>query len=201
MASEFPEIVEAIRARARGDRPLLVGIDGPGGAGKSTVAESVRSALEGAGLRVTVVPMDDFFLPGPSRPAGGPEQKSIGGDFDWQRLRDQVLVPVAHGNPARHQRYDWNRDELAEWQETPASGVIIVEGIYVTRDEIQSHYDLKVWIDAPRPVRLARGLERDGVGARSRWETDWMPSEDRYIAAHRPRERADLMVDGTRGVA
>jgi hypothetical protein len=44
-------------------------------------------------------------------------------------------------------------------------------------------------------VRLARGLERDGVAARQLW-LGWMAAEDRYRRLHRPSQRADLIVAG-----
>ncbi len=56
---------------------------------------------------------------------------------------------------------------------------------------------VRVWIDAPRDVRLRRALERDGPRLVPRWLEDWMPSEEAYIAREHPLPRADLLVDGT----
>jgi hypothetical protein len=33
--------------------------------------------------------------------------------FDWQRLRDQVLAPLASGQAARYQWYDWSAGQIA----------------------------------------------------------------------------------------
>jgi len=138
--------------------------------------------------------MDDFFLPSQERPRGTVQRRPIGGDFDWERLRDQVLLLLRHGEPARFQCYDWKRNCLAEWYNVSKGGVIIVEGIYSTRQELRGFYDLRVWIECPRRVRLARGIERDGEQARTQWETEWMPSEDRYMTAHQPAAYADFVV-------
>jgi uridine kinase len=56
---------------------------------------------------------------------------------------------------------------------------------------------VRVWVDAPRDVRLARGIARDGEEARSRWEDVWMPQEDRYVAQDDPIPSAHLVVDGS----
>ncbi len=179
--------------RARSATPL-VGIDGRGGSGKSSLARDLEARL----ATVTVVQFDDFYRPAAERAARGSQgDAEIGGDFDWRRLRDQVLEPLVAGTPGRYQRYDWNRDELAEWHDVPAVGVVIVEGSYVIRPELRGYYDLRVWVEAPYEVRLARGVARDGEAARARWVEEWMPEEDRYVATMSPADRADVLVDGS----
>ena len=81
--------------------------------------------------------------------------------------------------------------------EVSPHGVVIVEGVYSSRRELASLYDLRIWVECPRELRLSRGLARDGETARKLWEEDWMPSEDRYLEEHRPLERADAVVSGT----
>lgn len=172
----------------------LVGIDGRGGSGKSTLARELASRLADA----TVVEFDDFYRPAAERAGRAARGDSeLGGDFDWRRLRGQVLEPFLAGGPGRFQRYDWVSDELAEWHDVPAGGVVIVEGNYVTRPELRASYDLRIWVEAPYEVRLSRGLARDGEEARARWVEEWMPEEDRYVAASRPAEHADVLVDGS----
>lgn len=175
---------------------VLVGIDGAGGSGKSVLAGALAVALRAGGRRASVVHFDDFFLPSSERPRGTPEAKPVGGDFDWRRLRDEVLRPLRADRTARSARYDWSHDAFAGWLEVPPGHVVIVEGVTCTRRELRDAYDVRVWVECARDVRLARGLRRDGEGARGRWEEDWQPSEDRYAREHRPREAADFVVRG-----
>jgi uridine kinase len=58
-------------------------------------------------------------------------------------------------------------------------------------------YDLRIWVEAARELRLARGIARDGEQARAVWEDHWMPSEDRYVEEDDPISAADLIVDGS----
>lgn len=58
-------------------------------------------------------------------------------------------------------------------------------------------YDVRVWVEAPREVRLARGVARDGEGARATLTEVWMPSEDRYVERDDPIPSAHLVVDGS----
>jgi uridine kinase len=173
---------------------LLVGIDGCGGSGKSTLAKELQQAYD----NVTIVHMDDFFLPSNQRVDAPPKQKPVGADFDWKRLLNQVLEPVSQDKEGRYQRYDWEMDSLAEWHIVPIGGIVIVEGVYSLRRELSDKYDIAIWVDCPREIRLSRGLERDGEQARDMWENNWMVSEDIYVKEHKPHERADFVVVGTK---
>ena len=173
---------------------LLVAIDGPGGAGKSTLAQLLKEQLKTLGWMVAVVKHDDFYLPSNQRE--NQTTRTMGSDFDWERLRDQVLTPIREGCSAHYQRYDWATDILAEWHTISASDAVLVEGVYTMRRELTHLYDLKIWVECPRAIRLARGIARDGEKARAIWKQDWMPKEDYYIKTHLPRESADLFVNG-----
>lgn len=178
----------------RRQRTLLIGLDGCGGSGKSTCAQVLAAARPD----VTILHMDDFYLPSALRLPGPVEAKPIGADFDWERVRRQVLAPVSQEQEGAYQRYDWPTDRLADpWMTVPVGGILVVEGVHATRTELAPYYDLRIWVDCPRDLRLARGLERDGLDARDRWEKGWMVAEDRYVAAHSPHLQADLVLDGS----
>jgi uridine kinase len=186
-----PAVIAVLAARIealdRHSGTLLVGIDGCGGAGKSTLARELATVVP----HVSVVQFDDFY-----RSSADRSDEEIGGNFDWRRLRDQLLQPLANGETAHYQRYDWDGDELAEWHEIQPLGVLIVEGNYSTRSELRGFYDFTIWVDAPHDVRLRRGVQRDGEDSRATWLNVWMREEVRYVAAHRPAEHVDVVIDG-----
>ena len=154
-----------------------MGVDGFGAAGKTTLAAAIAAALPGA----VVVHVDDFARP--SVPA-------------WERDRfvEQVLAPLAAGRPARYQRWDWGSDTGAEWHDVAPGVPVVVEGVSSTDVRLGVPWDVQVWVEADRGTRLARALARDGEAMQERWLSDWMPSEERYAADQRPRERADYCV-------
>lgn len=172
---------------------ILVGIDGRGGSGKSTIARALSALIDSS----VVVEFDDFYRPSEERgPLGDARSAEVGRNFDWPRVRDQVLIPLDTDRSARYQRYDWVADQLAEWHELRPGGVVIIEGNYCTRSELRDFYDLTIWVEAPHDVRLRRGLERGGQDQLDRWLEEWMPEEERYIEAENPQARVDLILDG-----
>jgi uridine kinase len=196
MTAHLGDIVRQLQAAAARQSTILVGVDGLGGAGKTVLAEALVGNLRSAGQPAAVVHFDDFFLPSAQRPSGTPGTKPIGGDFDWCRLRDEVLLPLRANQFARYRRYDWALDALAENHEIPPGGTVVVEGVYCTRKELADLYDVRVWVDCPRELRLARGISRDGEATRDRWELDWLPSEDAYVREHAPMRVAHFIVPG-----
>lgn len=154
-----------------------VGVDGFGAAGKTTLAAALVAALPGA----VVVHVDDFARP------------DLTG---WERDRfvGQVLRPLLAGRPAHYQRWDFDTDTGAEWHDVPAGVPVVVEGVSSTDDRLGVPWDVTVWVEAGREVRLARALARDGEAMRERWLTDWMPSEERWAEAQRPFDRVDFRV-------
>lgn len=163
-----------------GRKTRLVAIDGRGGAGKSSLAGWLASQVDG-----TVIHVDDFGRP------GAPYD-----DWDWHRLRTQVLEPLRADRDCRYQRYDWAADGLGEWVDLRASGIVIVEGVTVLREALGDLWDLKVWVETPYDLRLERGVERDGETERETWVTWWMPQEDIYIERESPMGRADIVISG-----
>jgi uridine kinase len=176
------EVIAEVRRLAHRitDRTSFVGIDGFGGSGKSSLADAIAAAVP----RAAVVRVDDFWGP------------TIA-EWDWNRFGQQVRDPLIAGHPARYQVWDWVADVGGQWVAVAPRQVVVVEGVSATRSEAGVPWDLTVWVDAPRELRLARAMERDGPNLMHRWLDDWMPSEQRYAARERPRERVDLIVDGT----
>ncbi|MGH2757035.1 MAG: hypothetical protein ACRDI3_04535, partial [Actinomycetota bacterium] len=173
---ELAERIAELRPPDR--RTVLVAIDGWGGSGKTSLAEWLADRLGG-----TRVCSDDFARPG-----------VLG--WEWRRFDEQVLSPLRADERVRYQRYDWDDDQLAEWHEIEPGGFLIAEGVSISRKELGDPWDLKVWVECPYELRLARGVKRDGEAMRDTWVNLWLPEEVRYVEEQRPHERADYIVLG-----
>jgi uridine kinase len=99
--------------------------------------------------------------------------------------------------PIRYRRSSWGDKEQETWRELAPSEFVVLEGVSAAREAFRPFLTYSIWIEAPRELRLRRGLERDGPEARAQWE-DWMVEEDDYVSRERPREHVDLVLRGDR---
>jgi uridine kinase len=157
---------------------VWIGVDGKAGTGKTTLANQMQAAI---GHDAVVISIDCFARP------------DISG-WERERFSRQVVAPLLAGRTARYQRWDWVSGVPGEWVEVPPGVPVIVEGVSCTDVRVPVPWDLTVWMEAPREVRLKRALERDGPHLLDRWLTDWMPSEDAYEREQSPKDRVDLVV-------
>jgi len=177
-------IVAAIHAATPPDKMTtkLVGIDGCGGSGKTTLATQLAAQIS-----APVIHTDDFA--------------QWDNALDWSpRFMEQVIIPFQNNEPARYQRYDWTTKTLTEWHEVPTGGIVIIEGVSATRALFRPVLSYTIYVDAPRELRLKRGLARDGAAARPLWD-QWQAEEDAYLASENPASKADVVIDGTVPVA
>jgi uridine kinase len=170
-------VLELIAERGSPGRLVLVGIGGHGGAGKSTLAAAIPAAQ--------VVPTDAFW---------------DGEGFAIDRIRHEVLDPLLAGDEARFETWDWAGRRPGGVVRVTPGGIVVVEGVCALHRTLRDAYDVRLWVDAPRELRLERGVARDGEAARRTWLEVWMPREDRYVATDDPIACADLVVDGSRSL-
>ena len=176
-----PVLAAAVRAAGpRLGRTRLVCVDGPAGSGKTTLAGMLAAAL---GPATAVLHMDDLYAGWTLTGAGA-------------RLAAGVLRPLAEQRAGAYHRYDWHAGRFAEAATpVPVREVLVVEGCGSAQRDVDPWAVLRVWVEAPAGLRLARGLARDGAAAEPHWRR-WQRSEQEWFAADRTRERADVLVDG-----
>ena len=119
-----------------------------------------------------------------------------GEGFDIERLSREVVAPLSRGAVAHFASYDWAARERRGSRTVEPAGVVVVEGVCALHRTLRSAYAVRVWVEAPYDVRLARGVARDGEAARTTWTDVWMPSEDRYVERDDPVSSAHVIVDG-----
>ncbi len=179
--------VAEVVALALGESPTLGGsrlvcVDGPAGSGKTTLAMGLQSSLERRGLVGSTLHLDDLYE----------GWSGIDANSELEpRVLDQVLRPLAAGQPGRWQRYDWHAQRFAEWHDLPPPDVLVLEGCGSGARTYAPYITVLVWVEADRSTRIARGVARDGEAVLPKW-LRWMDAEARHFAANRTRERADV---------
>jgi uridine kinase len=113
------------------------------------------------------------------------------------RLAEGVLEPLAEGRPGAYRRYDWAAAAFRpEPVPVPVPDVLIVEGCGSSPRRFDPWGSLRIWVEAPRELRMTRGIERDGAALTQQW-IRWQELEAAVFRAEDTRARADLRVDGT----
>jgi len=182
MKSKTLELINALPVIGSNEM-FLVGVDGCGGAGKSTIAEELAEEQGSC----QVVHIDDFYKPKNER-IEVTETTPVHVNFAFDKLKQQVLEPLEHGETARYQTAN------GETVEVKPSGYIIVEGLGTLGTELRDYFDFKVWVEALETVRRQRGIKRDSEDWVSIWDNEYLPQDARYVAEQQPQAVADLVI-------
>ena len=176
------DLLEKVKGTHRKHKTLLIGIDGVGGAGKTTLSESLKENL----ADVSIVQLDDFYSPELNR-------------ADRDRVLEQVFLPLENAADAKYQIFDWRSNTLTDWFTIKPGGIVIVEGVSALHSDFAEKYDFRVWINCSPEVGFRRGVERDkvrdGVDNTDKWQNIWMPQEKEYIESQKPQLRADYIIN------
>lgn len=131
-----------------GDVKILA-IDGPAGAGKSTMAEHLSRLLEDA----PIVHMDDLY-----RGWGDALTARLA-----TTLRDQILTPISQNKRGSYRAWDWKKGIEGERITIAHHSHLIVEGVGAAQRVVRPFASTMVWIGVSPELGLARVLERDKV--------------------------------------
>lgn len=177
-------VLALLEARSR----VIVAVDGNCCAGKTTLAERLRTRLN-----ATVFHMDDFFLQPQMRTAE--RLNTPGGNVDAERFLREVLQPLSRGEAVSYARYDCKEDRLLEPQTVEPAQVCIVEGAYSLHPLLASYYDLKVFCRIDPALQLERIRKRNGSAQVPVFQNRWIPLENAYFAEYSIGRRCDFVID------
>lgn len=143
-------------------KPLIIGIAGGSGSGKSTVARRVAEALREAS--VAFIDMDAYYVNFAHLPLE--ERRGINWDhpdaLDLALLGEQ-LARLAGGDAIDKPVYDFvTHTRREETQRVEPADVVVLDGILLFVDErVRELCDVKVFVDAEADIRLMRRIRRD----------------------------------------
>ena len=164
---------------------LLIAIDGRCAAGKTTLAAHLRMVHN-----CNVVPMDDFFLQPEQRT---PERLAEpGGNVDYERFVNEVLIPLTQGRPFSYRPYDCQKQDFMEAIQIEPHYLNIIEGSYSCHPCFFDYYDLRIFLTINTTMQQSRISKRNGEVCAAQFTEKWIPLEERYFSAYSIEERCDL---------
>lgn len=201
---DIKKLFEHIITRADAKKILVVGIDGLGGAGKSTLSGNLETMLLQAGLQTIVLHIDDFIHPKIVRYRDDIPAWECYYHLQWRYdyfLYD-ILAPMRkkHDFHGIIEIYDKEQDSYTlQTLDAEPGTIVLVEGIFLQRKELQGYFDTIIYLDVPEKIRLQRVLHRDSyIGDTSqiaaKYESRYFPAERYYVKTCAPAQYADLVV-------
>ncbi len=194
------------RIQALGSRRVRVGVDGRTAAGKTTLGHELATQLADADRVVLRASLDDFKRPWAEahlydRMSGEGYYRNA---FDLESIRSLLfgpadpdgsgLVALCSIDPITQVNHSHTRVAM------PDDGVLIVDGVFALRPELNRYWDLSIWVDIDPELSVCRGTDRDaareGTDAAEKLHRDrYGAAEAIYIAEVDPLSVADVVID------
>ncbi|QBA71505.1 uridine kinase [Lactiplantibacillus plantarum] len=143
-------------------RPVVIGVTGGSGSGKTTVSNAIYNQLSGQSLLIL---QQDFYYNDQSEMTMA-ERHAVNYDhplaFDTDLMIKQIKQLLAY-QPIEKPVYDYEqytRSDKTIHQEP--RDVIIVEGVLILDDQrLRDLMDIKVFVDTDDDIRIIRRIQRD----------------------------------------
>jgi uridine kinase len=142
--------------------PLVIGVAGGSGSGKTTVAEMVLKRV--GRQRIAYLPHDAYYRELTNLP---PNQRAeVNFDhpdsLESDMMRDQIQA-LKIWQPIEMPVYDFTtHSRTAETIHVDPRRVILVEGILIFADQhLRPLFDVKIFVDTDSDIRFIRRLQRD----------------------------------------
>jgi len=147
------------------DRPMLVGIVGGSGSGKTSVAAELVKRLRKKAVATLLLDMDAYYAP-----LEVVKGRFGGRDVNWDHphafdleLMAAHLTALHRGESVRKPRYDFTLSDRVGWEDPlPPSQVVILEGLLLfALPELRDQLDVKIFVDTDADIRILRRIRRD----------------------------------------
>ena len=161
-------------------RPIIA-IDGPAGAGKTTLAEHLTAALS-LKYKCTTIHMDDLY-------------------HGWESPFDHHLTDALTTACTSHQEskkfslalFDWGKSEFRSPVDMPQSQLLILEGVGASQAAIRPYLTASIWIEIDAEVGLDRVLQRDGAVISDEMK-HWLVQQEQHFLENDSQKAADFVL-------
>lgn len=185
LVNDYERVKSAVLALGKEKARVVVAVDGPCAAGKTTLSERLATELD-----AMLIHADDFFLPPERRTAE--RDSEVGGNIDYERLKSEVIDRLPSNEPFSYRKYNCRLGSYTEVAVTPRK-VCVIEGSYSCHPYFGCPYDVKVFVDVDAAEQRRRIEKRNPCSA-STFFNVWIPKENAYFAAFSIKKNADIVI-------
>lgn len=162
------------------DRPIIA-VDGPAGAGKTTLAHEIYLAIS-LKKSVSVIHMDDLY---------DGWDNALGADLTKVLL--YLTDQHKQNKPAKISRFNWITSSFEDSEEIAPTDLLILEGVGSGNLAIQDELAALIWIDIDPEIGVKRVIDRDGAQVADEMRK-WLGTQEEYFSQHSTREKADFIL-------
>ncbi|MCQ6567738.1 AAA family ATPase [Bacillus mycoides] len=181
--------------------PIRVGVNGITASGKTTFANELAEEMKNRGVQVIRTSIDDFHNPRVIRYAQGKE--SARGDYedahDYTSFKERLLKPLGPNGNLQYETISHNLITDIPVHNKPPNMVLIVDGTFLLKKEIEYLFDYKIFVDTDFEIARKRGANRETKAFGSYEEAEKMfinryhAACKMYIDEHNPKECANVI--------
>lgn len=169
------------------NRPLVIGIDGRCGSGKTTLSLKLKEILD-----CQIIHLDHFFLQAHQRTKE--RLNEVGGNFDYERFIIEVKNPLLNNKDIIYKRFSCSSMRLEEDIYINRNKIIIIEGTYSFHPLINEIYDIKIFVDINKEEQIKRIRDRDGEFFLNKFINEWIPKEEAYFSKFNIVDNVDIII-------
>ena len=190
LSKVYDEIYNYIISAKNADTPFIIGINGIDTSGKSQFAKSFKSYLEEKGQKVQIIHIDDFHNPREIRYSGDNELENyFFKSFNIKKLVDGLLNPIKKSRFLQEKlsllNLQTDKYDIIRNYSIDKDTLVILEGVFLFREEIEPYLDYKVFIEIPMELCKERALHRDvplyGEDVLKKYDTKYIPTQKYYL--------------------
>jgi len=199
LAAQFKPVISLVSDTLTLQDSVVLGIEGDAGAGKTTQAILLQQVFENTGYSVSLIHMDDFFLPFNLKT---PKRLACAGEnIHYERFLKEV-APALQETPnflarssTRYGKFDCSVGKITAYTTLHKSNIYIVEGSYAMNKHLVDLYDITVFMKIDALTQKKRICNRNTPKITERYFLEWIPMEKQFHKQFNLEKKADFVID------